>query len=48
MPKKILVIEDEKDYRELLSHLLKEAKHEVRLASNGAEGLAALGEEPPE
>lgn len=48
MPKKILVIEDEKDYRELLSHILQKAGYEPVLASNGEEGLRAVAEGSPD
>ncbi|MBW1806798.1 MAG: response regulator [Deltaproteobacteria bacterium] len=39
MPKKILVIDDEKDMRVYLSTLLRKAGYEIESASNGDEGL---------
>lgn len=42
MPRTLLVIEDELDYRQLLEHSLRRAGYEVRWAVNGAEGLDAL------
>lgn len=46
MPKTILVIDDEADYRELLSHVLKQSGYEVQVATNGAEGLERLAGGP--
>jgi len=39
MPKKILVIDDEKDMRVYLSTLLRKAGYEIESASNGDDGL---------
>jgi two-component system, OmpR family, phosphate regulon response regulator PhoB len=41
---RILVIEDEKDLREILAYNLKDAGHEVRTAGNGKEGLRLASE----
>jgi two-component system, NtrC family, response regulator AtoC len=40
--KKILVIDDEPDVRQLIEHFLTEKGFEVRIAENGRLGLAAL------
>jgi len=40
--KKILVIDDEADVRQLMAHFLTEKGFEVRIAENGRLGLAAL------
>ena len=40
--KKILVIDDESDVRQLMAHFLTEKGFEVRIAENGRLGLAAL------
>jgi DNA-binding response OmpR family regulator len=39
MPKKILVIEDEKDIANLVSHYLSQENYSIHTASNGIEGL---------
>ena len=48
MSKRILVIEDEIDYRLLLVQSLREAGFEVRFAVRGAEGLEMAEKEPPD
>ena len=48
MPKRILVVEDEEDYRVLLVSALSDAGYSVRGASSAAEGLAAYRAEPPD
>lgn len=42
MATKVLVIDDEEDYRLIVLDVLKAAGMEVRLASDGAQGLSAL------
>jgi PAS domain S-box-containing protein len=44
----ILVIDDEKDTRELVATLLQEGKARVTTAANAAEALERLSQEPPE
>jgi len=41
-PKKILVVDDEPDVRQLMEHFLTERGYEVRMAENGRLGLLAL------
>ena len=41
-PKKILVVDDEPDVRQLMEHFLTERGYEVRIAENGRLGLLAL------
>jgi CheY-like chemotaxis protein len=48
MPKKILIIDDEKDMRTYLGALFKRAGYEVATAGNGAEGLQAARSAPPD
>ncbi|MFH1726464.1 MAG: response regulator [Elusimicrobiota bacterium] len=48
MPKKILIVEDEDDYRSLISHLLGKKGYAVVTAANGEEGLKAYAEEKPD
>jgi signal transduction histidine kinase/CheY-like chemotaxis protein len=46
-PRRVLVIEDHEDAREMMALMLKDAGHQVYQASDGAEGLAvALRERP--
>jgi two-component system OmpR family response regulator len=45
---KILAVEDEEDYRELLEHVLSEAGFEIVTAPNGEEGLEAYAKENPD
>lgn len=44
---KILVVDDEEDYRALHSHILTRAGHEVVTADGGEAGLAAFERERP-
>jgi CheY-like chemotaxis protein len=44
----ILVVDDDREIRELLEHALTLAGYEVRTATNGAEALASLTEKPVE
>ncbi len=48
MAKKILVVEDEEEYRALVESVLSRAGYEVRSAVNGADGLALYGELKPD
>lgn len=41
--KKILIVEDEDDFRAITTHILKEAGYKVTAAPNGEEGLKAYG-----
>jgi DNA-binding response OmpR family regulator len=41
-PKRILVVDDEPEVRQLMEHFLTERGYEVRLAENGRLGLLAL------
>src|SRR5439155_20036088 len=43
---RILLVEDERGVREFLSEALTELGHRVRVAVDGREGVAAIGEEP--
>ena len=45
---KVLVVDDEPDIRILIRHLLSFAGHEVQLASDGAEALISLDQDPPD
>jgi two-component system, OmpR family, phosphate regulon response regulator PhoB len=45
---RVLVIEDEPDLRQLLAYNLREAGHEVLVASSGGEGLKLAREKRPE
>jgi DNA-binding response OmpR family regulator len=40
--KKILVVDDEPEVRQLMEHFLTERGYEVRIAENGRQGLLAL------
>jgi two-component system phosphate regulon response regulator PhoB len=44
---RILVIEDEKDIRDVLEYNLRQAGHDVALAAAGREGLKAARDRPP-
>jgi PAS domain S-box-containing protein len=46
--RRVLVVEDEKDVREMLKFLLESEGHEVSTADNGDEGLAKLGSFRPD
>ncbi|MBV9949758.1 MAG: response regulator [Myxococcales bacterium] len=46
--RRVLVIEDEPDAREILCLILKEAGHEVHAASTGMEGVTLAGEIEPD
>jgi two-component system, NtrC family, response regulator AtoC len=44
IPKKILIVEDEENFRHILSVILKKEKFDVETAPNGEEGLQRLSE----
>ncbi len=46
--KKILIVEDEKDFQDLIRELLERHGYEVDAASNGEEGLKRYGEMAPD
>ena len=48
MPKKILIIDDEKDMRTYLGALFKKAGYDVESAENGEAGLKAAKASPPD
>ncbi len=48
MPKKVLVVDDEEDYRLIVRDILGSAGMEVRSARDGQEGLSALREFEPD
>lgn len=48
MSKKILIVEDEPDYLDLLEHVLKKAGYSVAKAANGEDGLKAYKESKPD
>ncbi|MEX2222400.1 MAG: response regulator [Candidatus Rokuibacteriota bacterium] len=47
-PKKILVVDDEPEVRQLMEHFLTEKGYEVRIAENGRLGLLALDSFTPD
>lgn len=47
MPYRILIIEDEKDIREIVGKYMEQAGFEVSLAPNGIEGLSKFGDYNP-
>jgi CheY-like chemotaxis protein len=44
----ILVVDDDKDTRDILDKVLSSAGYDVRLATNGREALASVGASPPD
>ena len=44
----ILVVDDEKDIRELIGEILVDDGHEVRLAENSEEAISFINETPPQ
>jgi DNA-binding response OmpR family regulator len=48
MATKVLVIDDEEDYRLIISDVLRDAGFEVRLAKDGEEGLRLAREQAPD
>lgn len=47
-PKKILIVEDERDFQEMLTQLLEAAGYRVCAAGNGETGLALYREAAPD
>jgi DNA-binding response OmpR family regulator len=47
VPRKILVVDDEENFRHILSVILKKERYEVETASNGEEALQKVKEERP-
>lgn len=45
---RILIVEDEADFRDLLRHVLEEKGHEVEAAGNGEEGLSLYRSAAPD
>ena len=43
----ILIVDDERDIRELVADILKDEGFETRLAANSDEAIAALNDHPP-
>ena len=43
----ILIVDDERDIRELISDILRDEDFQTRLASNSDEAMAELNREPP-
>mgnify|MGYP001612631442 CR=1 FL=1 len=48
MKRRILIVEDESDFRDLIGHLLSEKGYDVDTAANGEEGLRLYGELAPD
>lgn len=48
MKRRILVVEDESDFRDLIRHLLSEKGYDVNTAANGEEGLRLYSELAPD
>ncbi|MBA3065520.1 response regulator transcription factor [bacterium] len=48
MSEKILIVDDEKDFRELISEILKGAGYEVAMAVDGGDALQKLREFAPD
>ena len=46
IPKRILIVDDEENFRHMLSVILKKENYEVETASNGEEGLKKVGLSP--
>lgn len=47
-PNKILIVEDEADFRDMLKEVLEQAGYRVAAAGNGADGLALYRETAPD
>jgi len=47
LPRRILMVDDNKDYRDVVSHILRARGFEVELADNGAEGVRRAKELQP-
>lgn len=48
MPKKILIVEDRRDFRLVLTAMLREARYDVAAAADGKEGLRLFREKNPD
>jgi DNA-binding response OmpR family regulator len=48
MAEKVLIIDDEEDYRIIIGEVLRGAGYEVRVAADGEEGLAAVRAAKPD
>ena len=48
MPKKILIVEDDSDFRDIYALFLQGESHQVLTACHGQEGLAILEKETPD
>lgn len=48
MATKVLIVDDEEDYRIIMQDVLESGGYEVRLANDGQEGLAALEDFKPD
>jgi DNA-binding response OmpR family regulator len=46
--RRILIVEDESDFRDLIGHLLSEKGYDVKTAANGEEGLRLYSEVSPD
>ena len=46
IPKRILIVDDEENFRHILSVILKKEKYDVETASNGEEGLQKVADSP--
>lgn len=46
--KKVLIVEDEADFRDMLKHVLEHAGYNIAAASNGEEGLALYRQTAPD
>ena len=46
IPKRILIIDDEENFRHMLSVILKKEKYDIETASNGDEGLQKVADSP--
>ena len=46
IPKRILIVDDEENFRHMLSVILKKEKYDVETASNGEEGLKKISSLP--
>ncbi|MBI4425488.1 MAG: response regulator transcription factor [Elusimicrobia bacterium] len=46
--RRVLVVEDEEEFQALIRHALETAGYEVRIAGNGAQGLALFASQAPD
>ena len=47
-PKKILIIDDDRTFREVVRHLLEQLEYEVMVAEDGTEGINMIQDERPD